>query len=300
MLVSVALVAAVLPAPLSKAAFDPRPVVVGGSTANVIYGKLQRAAQLPTTRLSKTPLAAVENVGALQSTLWSSFAMASVPPGASLKASELGRTRALEYGLLFIDLLPSEPSGFRLPFMEQKAPIAPPLDRQLIDLASERGALHTYILVSGEAALAECVEALSSSSLRATLIALEDGTSVSSTSGWVCSMEQQDHDGALLGPLAVRSGWQTDETGENGALLPPLTAAPAEIAREDLAELAVQCALRLSRESSEGCAEAGVCRVLRVGQGEPSALKVPLFDRRDFGGAGRVIDGSSCHRKPMK
>ena len=274
MLAFVALVGAVLPAPLSKAAFDPRPVVVGGSTANIIYGKLQRAAQLPTTRLSKTPLAAVDNLGALQSLLWSSFAMASVPAGASARVNELPRTRALEQSMLFIDLLPPEADGFRLPFMQKKTPSAPALDRALVDAASERGALHAYILLSGEPALAQCVEALSSSPLRATLIALEEGTTVASTRGWVCSMEQQDHDGALIGPLAVRNGWKIDEKGD-GALLQPLTPAaePVTLSREDLAELAVQCALRLSRDESEGCAEAGVCRVLRVGRGASNLLQ---------------------------
>jgi hypothetical protein len=87
-------------------------------------------------------------------------------------------------------------------------------------------------------------------------------------------MEQQDHDGALIGPLAVRNGWKIDEKGD-GALLQPLTPAaePVTLSREDLAELAVQCALRLSRDESEGCAEAGVCRVLRVGRGSSNLLQ---------------------------
>ena len=39
-------------------------VVAGATTANVLYGKLQRAAQLPSTRLNPAPIAAVDSVPA--------------------------------------------------------------------------------------------------------------------------------------------------------------------------------------------------------------------------------------------
>ena len=46
---------AVLPAPRSPLLGKPRAVVTGGDTGHLVYGKLQRAATLPGTRLSKEP-----------------------------------------------------------------------------------------------------------------------------------------------------------------------------------------------------------------------------------------------------
>ncbi len=261
--------AALLPAPRNAADFDPRPVITGGSTANLLFGKLQRAAQLPTTRLAKNPCAAVDERGKLESLLWSSFAMSNLPAADALERSDLGASRALESGLLFLDALPAEPGGWlsNLPFGGGKKAAkdgeAPPLDRAALELAADRGAQHAFVLLPGDEALRECVELLQSLPLRATLIAPEQGVEVASTPGWVCQ-PLQDHDGSLLGPLAVRDGWDA----EAGALVPSPAAAggasTAPLAREDVAELAVQCALRLARTPDEG---SPTLRVLRVSRG---------------------------------
>lgn len=205
--------AAMLPAPLTSADFDPRPVIIGGSTANLLYGKLQRAAQLPTTRLAKNPCAAVNDRGKLESLLWSSFAMSNLPASDALRREDLGGTRDLSSGLLFVDNLASEKGGGGLfgglPFGKKNAAAegaAPPLDRSALELASSRGALHAFVLLQDDAAVQECVDLLAGLPLCATIIAPEAGTSVASTPGWVCPT-LQDHDGALLAPLAVRNGW---------------------------------------------------------------------------------------------
>ena len=260
--------AALLPAPRIAADFDPRPVITGGSTANLLFGKLQRAAQLPTTRLAKNPCAAVDDQGKLESLLWSSFAMSSLPAADALKRSELSTSRALESGLLFLDALPAEAGGWQ-PFGGGKKAAkdgeAPRLDRSAIELAAARGAQHAFVLLKGDAAILECVALLESLPLCATLIAPEEGITVASTPGWVCE-PLQDHDGSLLGPLAVRDGWDAPAS----ALLPSSAAAASRtgtgttLAREDIAELAVQCALRLARTPAEGCPP---LRVLRVSRG---------------------------------
>ena len=74
----------VLPTRLQPSAFDPKPVVVGGTTANILFGKLQRAAQLPTSLLSKNPHSAVDDRGKLESLLWSSEGQQQLEPSSNL------------------------------------------------------------------------------------------------------------------------------------------------------------------------------------------------------------------------
>ena len=89
---------------LPKRVQNQENVVAGGDTANILYGKLQRAAQLPTTRFSSNPIAAVNDRGALSSMLWSSFAMSNVPSGAWLEPAALKTSATLRDGLLFFDM----------------------------------------------------------------------------------------------------------------------------------------------------------------------------------------------------
>ena len=106
-----------LPSALSRS----ENIVAGGATANLLYGKLQRAAQLPTTRFNANPIAAVTDKGALSSLLWSSFSMANVPSGKSMDPSALlvnGKGAApLRGSLYFSDTTANEPvqGGFKLP-----------------------------------------------------------------------------------------------------------------------------------------------------------------------------------------
>ena len=96
-------------------------IVAGGDTANILYGKLQRAAQLPTTRLNPNPIAAVTDKSALSGMLWSSFAMSNVPSGRWMDADQLavnGRCPAAFRGALFFaDRTTNEPKkgGFQMP-----------------------------------------------------------------------------------------------------------------------------------------------------------------------------------------
>ena len=96
-------------------------LVAGGDPANILHGKLQRASQLPTTRLNKTPIAAVNDRGALSSLLWSSFAMSNVPSSAWLEPARLPNSFMLRDGLLFYDMTTDDPKsglgGFKMPKM---------------------------------------------------------------------------------------------------------------------------------------------------------------------------------------
>lgn len=138
--------------------------------------------------------------------LWSQFAMASVPASDALSRAQLEKTRALDGSLLFIDGLPSEKGGFRLPMFggggDQTLP-APPVDASLLRFAAERGAIHAYLLLENEArartiprassldshaqplsyanaqaAIEKCMAVLSSLDLCATILAPEQGLSV--------------------------------------------------------------------------------------------------------------------------
>jgi hypothetical protein len=187
----------ILPTAVDYTTVSPRPIVSGGTKGNLLFGKLQRATQLPGTRLSTNPLAAVDELGQLEKLLWSSFSMANVPQGDSLSRREVGLTRSIENAMLFVDCMtPEKPKGLfsGLPFGGKSAaapPPSPPIDTALLDLAASRNALHAFVLLEDTAALRACVSALEGSALRATLFAPEDGVSVRSTAGWVSSSLQE-------------------------------------------------------------------------------------------------------------
>lgn len=291
-----------LPAPLKPSTASPTPVVTGGETAHVLFGKLQRAATLPGARLGKDPIAAVDAPRKLGSVLWSQFMMSSVPASSSMDREDLARTRQLQEALLILDCTTPEAGGGGgggLPnplaglFGSKAKPLSEALDRELLSVAEARDVSHVYILLDGsEAALSEAVEALAPLSLCATLIAPEAGVTLATTAGWRCG-EIQDHEGELQQALAVRSGLEpppeaeaaddgSEEEGEGAeappapppapaVLLPtPAGTAPAgaSLAREDFAELTLQTMLRCARTADEG---APALRVLRVAPGGGAA-----------------------------
>ena len=91
--------------------------------------------------------------------------------------------------------------------------------------------------------------------------------SLASTKGWFQNSGIQDHDGELSAPITVENGYlpsgqETRPVGGSGVL-----------AREDFAELVVQCALRLGRTPEEG---APPVRVLRVVPGGSALVERPL------------------------
>ena len=105
-----------IPTPRAPSVLNPPVIVTGKTTGNILYGKLQRAAQLTTSRLDTVPAAAVDDRGKLSSMLWSSFAMASVTSDAWIDVKEVKATRALEGSLLFLDATSGEGGGgFSLP-----------------------------------------------------------------------------------------------------------------------------------------------------------------------------------------
>ena len=226
-------------------------VVAGGDTANIIFGKVQRAAQLPTTRFNPAPLAAVDNGRALSSMLWGSFAMSAVPSGGWLEPERLTRTAALCNSLVFLDQTTSETrSGmpFGLPFGKKNAAqnVAGPIDLSVVEAAGARGSDHLFLVVEA-ANVGECKAAIDNLAVAppTTIIAPADGVSIASTKGWV-QKTVQDHEGVLEGGVALAA----DDMAAGGVL-----------AREDLAEVVVQCALRLSLTPEEG---APLLRVIRV------------------------------------
>lgn len=194
-------------------------VVAGGSTANVLFGKLQRASQLPNTRLNPAPIAAVDNSGALSSLLWSSFAMSNVPSSDWMEPSRLTTTAALSGGLLFIDQTTTEDKpkfGLPNPFAKKPAASAPgAIDLSVLEAAGARGAKHVFLLVEADA-VGECVGAVEklTGCPPTTLIAPCDGVALASTKGWV-QKPVQDHEGVLAGSISVQSGYEVkvDEDG---------------------------------------------------------------------------------------
>ena len=90
-----------IPTPRAPSVLNPPVIVTGKTTGNILYGKLQRAAQLTTSRLDTVPAAAVDDRGKLSSMLWSSFAMASEMTS-QLKLTAMGMmdkvVRRLEHG----------------------------------------------------------------------------------------------------------------------------------------------------------------------------------------------------------
>lgn len=259
--------------PRRKADPEVPPVVVTGkTTGNLLFGKLQRAAQLPGARLGQT-YAAVEDRGKLSSLLWSSFAMAAVTSGNWLDRDEMVGTYALEGALLFIDCTSADAGGggFSLPSLPNPfAPkpakaaaggggAAPEVDEELLKFAAARGAQHAYLLVDGDdaavaSAVAACEEAIGgfeggSVTLCVTILAPVGGATLESTKGWAAETTAQDHEGVLSTPLSALVGYapklgvRKTEAASSGA---------SAIPREDFAELATQVALRLGRTAAEG------------------------------------------------
>ena len=93
-----------------------------------------------------------------------------------------------------------------------------------------------------------------------------DGVTLASTKGWV-QKTLQDHEGVLVGGLTVQSGYVPNEDGPGGTVVPAASAGGV-MPREDLAELAVQCALRLSYTAEEGAPP------LRIVRAAPSSSTV--------------------------
>ena len=246
-------------------------VVAGGTTANVLFGKLQRAAQLPSTRLNPAPIAAVENRGALSSMLWSSFAMSNVPSSDWMEPAKLPTTMALAGGMLFLDKTTSaDKGGFQLPnpFAKKAAEAAPgAVDVSLLEAAGARGARHCFLLVEASQ-VGDCVRAVESLSScpPTTIIAPGDGVTLESSKGWV-QKPIQDHEGVLIGGIGVQSGYSVnvDEDGAVTTSVLPTSGPAGALPREDFAELAVQCALRLSHTADEGAPKLRVVRAFPSG-----------------------------------
>ena len=207
----------------------PEVIVTGGALGNVVYGKLQRAAQLPGARLGTNPYAAVGDRGKLNSILWGQFAMASVPSGWWLDREGLLGSYVLAGALLFVDATSDAggggggglPNPFESLFGGKKKPggaaAAGSLDTEMLKYAAARGASHVYVLVEGDdakvsEAVAACREAIdglegSDVSTCMTVIAPVDGTAIVATKGWVQQTTAQDHEGILSSPLGTRVGY---------------------------------------------------------------------------------------------
>ena len=150
-----------LPAPLAPSRASAVPVLTGGDTSNLLFGKIQRHATLPGSRLSPNPVAAVDDQGRLGKALWSQFMMSSVPQSDAVSRSDLDRSPRLAESLLFIDCttpaagmlpkgLPSLPNPFGGLFGEKVEAQAGRLpDAALLSLAAGRGAMHVYVMVDG-------------------------------------------------------------------------------------------------------------------------------------------------------
>jgi len=222
----------------------------------------------------------VNDRGALSSMLWSSFAMSNVPSNAWLEPEALQRSYLLRGGLLFYDTTANDAktglASFKMP-----NPFAP--KQGGADSVSPVAVLksagdelrHAFLLcdaASVESYVAE-IEALDSCA-PTTIIAPANGASLVTTKGWV-QKTLQDHEGILTAGVRLAPGYAIDEEGE-GALLPSddaSSAGGASLPREDLAEVAIQCALRLSHTAAEG---APPLRVVRVTSSDAPMASRPL------------------------
>ena len=90
---------------------SPVPVLTGGDTSNLLFGKIPRPATRPGSRLSPNPLAAVDEQGRLSSVLWSQFMMSSVPQQDKASRSDLDRSPRVAESLLFIDCTQADGGG---------------------------------------------------------------------------------------------------------------------------------------------------------------------------------------------
>jgi len=272
----------------------PTPLVVGSSpTSSFLFGKLQRAAQIAGAGLAKPK--AVGNVeGRLQKTLWSKFGMSNALNSDLLDRESLSRLRSIVGtevssqgldALMFLDALPDDTPPSPLenlnPF-RAKAPPRPPgwIDFDALQIAASSGMQHVYIALVDGLALEQCMICLEAlPSLRATVVVPEQGVAVAATRGWY-SILPQDLEGELTATLQVRDGLgQIDEPIAEDAYAEPLPPLLPErppvpgppLAAEDLAEVLVQCALRLDRTAADGAPRLRLLRVAPLSAAAESA-----------------------------
>ena len=229
-----------------------RTVVAGGNGASYLYGKLQRVAALPGATLDD-PVALARNTKPLEKVLWGQFGMAtvsySVPPDRVDAAGDLSGA------LWFVDALPAEapaaapafalpalPNPFAKPRKTPAPPAAAPAAArggmpaaELADLAAaarRSGAARCYVFAADAA---DCDDAFRGGPPR-TVFAPAAGVAAASTPGWEAVRTQDD-----LGDLTAALGLSLDAGfGAGGA-----------VAREDLAEVVLQSALRAPRDGGD-------------------------------------------------
>jgi hypothetical protein len=211
--------------------------------------------------------------------------MSSVPNGMWLEPERLTSTSLLTGGLLFWDKMkPAEAKGagfgsLQLPFgRKKKSPgEGGPSDLAVLDAAGARGASHAFLLVDA-ADVDETLAAVERLGSRppTTVIAPSAGVSCVPTKGWV-QKPIQDHEGVLVGGVVLRPGYEYDDDG-NGRQVSLDTASDGGqslLPLEDLAEVAVQCALRLSHTEEEG---APPLRVVRVSADDRTLAERPVVN----------------------
>ena len=280
----------------------PPAVVTGATTANFLFGKLQRAAQLPSSDLGNPYFVVSEDPKALEKVLWEQFCMASVsdfqllPRGGGFGADYL---EALGGALWFVESMSSEALSGRSLASRQRgallellgfgpkpdnkpedsaaasAALGPnPLDTLCLKAAASSGAAHIYVGVEDADGLRECEAALEGlpSLPPVTIFVPEVGFRVRSTSGWE-SKRPQDLEGELTGAVAVRLMDASSSSSNGNACDDADAAEEVVISREDFAEVMLQVALRLPRTEEEG---APPRRVVVVAGGSSDGLEERL------------------------
>ena len=291
--------------PLKK----PPAVVSGATTATFLFGKLQRAAQLPSSDLGSPYFVVTEDPNALEKVLWEQFCMASVSDFQLLPRGGLGDgyREALGGALWFVESMQSEALSGRSLASRQRgaimellgfgrkgsnnepgdggnaaaaaaaAALGPnPLDTLCLKAAASGGAGHIYVGVEDADGLREAEAALEGlpSLPPVTIFVPEAGFRVRSTSGWE-SKRPQDLEGELSGAVAVRLMDASSSSNDNGAAAASAAGDDAAevISREDFAEVMLQVALRLPRSEEEG---APPRRVVVVAGGSSDGLEERL------------------------
>ena len=239
-----------------------RPVIVGTSDyANILFGKLQRAAALWGTNLGP-PTSVVVNdngdkVGKLNDCLWKQFYMASPGSDGTLSKAHLVAPLSnwvrndLQDTLLFFDTVSPKEKGLLsgLPsFFNSKKPEPDPIpsiDAEILQCAVERKCAHIYALANTDS-LQACYTALypHCQAVPCTIVALQPGVTMQSTAGW-CTSRPQNMEGEFVGPVALQA-FESDEYFDTNR--PAMTTSLSEVVpTEDVCEVMMHIALRTDR-----------------------------------------------------
>lgn len=161
------------------------------------------------------------------------------------------------------------------PIASMASPKPKDLDIEVVKAAVSNGALHVYVICESTNTNA-CTVALEkyASEIPCTVVSPEDGVNLQSPDSKWSSLRPQDLEGELTQPVAVVSGSSSREETDDDALitLRGKVKIEGDLSRHDLAEVCLQCALRLDRDEADG--SSGGTRIVRVIPGGSGSVRM--------------------------